>query len=645
MKKIYILSLLCCFMSAFSQSKLKNADDLFKALAFTDAAKAYDEYLEDVKQPSIRVLKNAGDSYYNINDNRNALKWYQKIYDIQGNSISEDYFLKYVQSLKGVMDYEKADDIIKSYLQSKGNQKEIERYMFQKKYNDSLAKTKSLFTVKNLDINTEMSDFGATFYGENIVFTSSRNEAKLTNNLYSWNNQPFLNLYVGERNMNTGEIYKPILFLKEVMTKYHEATATFSPDLKTIYYTTNIAKKNKLTLDESRTNNFQIIKGEIVDGKLVNSESMFFNSKNYSVGHPSLCETGKWLFFASDMPGGYGETDLYVIKIAEDGTMSSPKNLGPQINTIGNELFPFFRDGVLYFSSDGHYGWGDLDVYQSTFTDDKNFTTPLNLGAPVNSNKDDFAFIIDNKNGSYGYFSSNRAKGKGDDDIYYFTKANPLCNQLVSGKVIDKKLKSGVAEVQINVYDLFEDLILTTTTSQDGNYEMKLPCNKKVKIIVTKENYSKDQKEITTLDINDDKIKDIDFEISKYEDLVVNKNGQEQIDINPIFFDYDKYDITTQVATELDKVVFVLEKFPNVKIRIESHTDSRGNDAYNMTLSDNRAKSTQAYVISKGIDPSRIISAIGFGESRLVNKCSNDVKCSEEEHFNNRRSDFIVIEK
>jgi outer membrane protein OmpA-like peptidoglycan-associated protein len=632
-------------MSVFSQSKLKNADDLFKALAFTDAAKAYDEYLEDVKQPPIRILKNAGDSYYNINDNRNALKWYQKIYDIQGNGISEDYFLKYVQSLKGVMDYEKADEIIKSYLQSKGNQKEIERYMFQKNYNDSLAKTKSLFTIKNLDINTEMSDFGATFYGEKIVFTSSRDEAKLTANLYTWNNQPFLNLYVGERNMDNGDIYEPILFLKEVMTRYHEATATFSPDLKTVYYTTNIVKKNKLTLDESRTNNFQIIKGEIVDGKLTNSESVFFNSKNYSVGHPSLCETGKWLFFASDMPGGYGETDLYVIKIAEDGTMSSPKNLGPKINTIGNELFPFFRDGTLYFSSDGHYGWGDLDVYQSTFTDDKNFTTPLNLGAPVNSNKDDFAFIIDNKKGSHGYFSSNRAMGKGDDDIYYFTKAKPECNQLVSGKVTDKKLKNAVAEVQINVYDLFEDLILTTTTDQEGNYKVELPCDKKVKIIASKDNYSNDQKEVTTLKVNGDEIKDINFEISKYEDLVVNKNGQEQIDINPIFFDYDKFGITTQAATELDKVVFVMEKFPNVKIKIESHTDSRGNDAYNMTLSDNRAKSTQAYIVSKGIDSSRIISAIGFGESRLVNKCSNGVKCSEEEHFNNRRSDFIVIEK
>ncbi len=646
MKKIYILSLLFCFSAVFSQSKLKlkNADKLYKKLAFVDAAKAYDEYLEEEKKPSVETLKRAGNSYYNISDNRNALKWYQKLYDIQGDGMSDDYFLRYIQALKGVMDYEKADELIKQYLKNKGDKKEIERYMWQKNYNDSLSKTKPLYTIKNLDVNTENSDFGTTFYGDKIVFTSSRDAAKLTTNLYAWNNQPFLNLYVGDRNMNNGDIYEPVLFLKDVMTKYHEATATFTPDLKTVYYTTNIVKKNKLTLDDSRTNNFQIIKGEIVDGQLTNSEGVFFNSKDYSVGHPSLSETGRWLFFASDMPGGYGETDLYVVKIAEDGTMSSPQNLGPKINTIGNELFPYFRDGILYFSSDGHYGWGDLDVYQSTFLENMDFTTPQNLGQPINSNKDDFAYIFD-PNTSNGYFSSNRAMGKGDDDIYYFTKAEPECNQMVSGKVTDKKSKNNLSGVTISVYDSFDDLFSTTNTNAEGKYIIELPCDKKMKIVASKENYSKDEKEVTTLKVDGDEIKDIDFEIGKYEDLVVKKNGQEQIDINPIFFNYDKYDITPQAAIELDKVVFVMEKFPNVKIKIESHTDSRGNDAYNMTLSDNRAKSTQAYIISKGIDPLRIQSAIGYGESRLINKCSNGVKCSEEEHFKNRRSEFIVIEK
>ncbi len=645
MKKLYILSLLCCFSSVFSQSKLKKADQLFKALAYMDAAKAYDEYLEEApKSPSIQTLKNAGDSYYHIDDNRNALKWYQKIYDIQGQDMSDDYFLRYIQSLKGVMDYDKADKLTRDYLTKKGNQNQIDRYLNQVKYNDSLSKTKPLYTLKNLDVNTPKSEFGTAFYGNQIIFASSKDTTKLSTNLYTWNNQPFLNLYVGDRNVNDGNLYNDVVFLQNVMTKYHEATATFTADLKTIYYTTNILNNNKLALDDGRTNNFQIIKGQIEDGKLAKSESVFFNSKNYSNGHPSLSEDGKWLFFASDMPGGFGETDLYVVQIGDDGTMGSPQNLGPTINTIGNELFPYFKNGVLYFSSDGHYGWGDLDVYQSTFLGKLNFTTPKNLGAPINSNKDDFAYIVDSTD-TFGYVSSNRALGKGDDDIYYFTKVKPDCNQVVSGKVINIKSRQIIADANIDVYDVFGELLSKTTTDANGFYKFTLPCDKKVKVVASKANHSKEEKEVVSKKVNGDEIKDINFELSNYDDLIVKDNGQEKISVNPIFFNYDKFDITPQAATELDKVVFVMQKFPNVKIKIESHTDSRGKDSYNVKLSDDRAKSTQTYIISKGIDASRIESAIGYGENRLTNNCKDGVKCSEAEHFKNRRSDFIIIQK
>lgn len=645
MKKIYLTSLLLCFTVVFSQSKLKKADQLFKSMAYMDAAKAYDEYLESSpKPPSVQTIKNGGDAYYHTDDNRNALKWYQKLYDIQGQGMSDDYFLKYIQSLKGVMDYDKADKLTREYLIKKGDQKQIDHYMRQAKYNDSLSKTKPLYALKNLDVNTSKSEFGTAFYGEKIIFASTKDTTKLSTNLYTWNNQPFLNLYVGDRNVNDGNIYNDVIFLKNVMTKYHEATATFTPDLKTIYYTTNIVVNKKLALDLSRTNNFQILKGQIEDGKLIKQENVFFNSKNYSNGHPSLSDDGKWLFFASDMPGGFGETDLYVVQIADDGTMSSPQNLGPTINTIGNELFPHFKNGILYFSSDGHYGWGDLDVYQSTFLGKLKFTEPKNLGVPINSNKDDFAYIVDTSD-AFGYLSSNRALGKGDDDIYYFTKAIPDCNQYISGKVINAKSKQSIAQATIEVFDVFDVLVTTTTTDATGLYKFKLPCDKKVKVIASKVNHNKEQKEVVTAKKDGDEIKDVNFELSNYDDLIVKDKDQEKINVNPIFFNYDKFDITPQAATELDKVVFVMEKFPNVKIKIESHTDARGKDSYNAKLSDDRAKSTQTYIISKGIDATRIESAIGYGESRLTNQCKDGVKCSEEEHFKNRRSDFIIIQK
>ncbi|WET03284.1 OmpA family protein [Flavobacterium sp. YJ01] len=645
MRKLYILCLILSVTFSFAQkTNLKKADALFRDYAYLDASKAYEEILQNIKDPSTQTLKNAADSYYFISDSRNALKWYRKLYEAQGNNLTDIYYLRYIQSMKAVMDYDEADKITKEYLNKKGDKAEINRYVDQKKYMDSVAKTKPLYTIKNLDINTSKSDFGATFFKDNIVFTSARDTTKFSEKLYTWNNQPFLNLYFAERNPADGSLFNETVFLPNVMTKYHEATASFDSQGKTIYYSTNIVKKNKLVIDEARINNFQIIKGSIVDNKLENPQKVFFDSEEYSVGHPALSEDGQWLFFASDMPGGYGETDLYVVKIAGDGTMSSPANLGPTINTIGNEVFPFFQNGVLYFSSDGHYGYGDLDVYESKFLADGNFTTPRNLGAPVNSNKDDFSFIID-RAGTYGYLSSNRAGGKGDDDIYSFVKGKPVCNQSISGMAIDHKSKKPLADVTIMAYNSFSEILGETTTNFEGKYAIEVPCNKVVKMIAAKPNYSSDDKTVETTGNNGGEIKDVNFELSNYDDLVVKKKGVEKVDVNPIYFDYDKFDITPKAIEELSKVVFIMQKFPKIIIKIESHTDSRGKDAYNLKLSDNRAKSTRDYILSQGIDPSRIESAIGYGESRLINKCKNGVKCTEEEHVLNRRSDFIIIQK
>ncbi|WP_406843200.1 OmpA family protein [Flavobacterium soyae] len=645
MKKIYILSLVLSITFSFAQkTNLKKADALFRNYSYTDASKAYEEILQNVKSPSAQTLKNAADSYYFISDARNALKWYRKLYEAQGNNLTDIYYLRYIQSMKAVMDYEEADRVTKEYLDKKGDQKEINRYVAQKKQLDSLAKAKPLYQIKNLDINTSKSDFGTTFFQEKIVFTSARDTTKFSEKLYTWNNQPFLNLYVSERNPADGSLFNESLFLPNVMSKYHEATATFDASGKTIYYTTNILKKNKLVVDGNKINNFQIVRGSVVDNKLENPQNVFFNSDDYSVGHPCLSDDGQWLFFASDMPGGFGETDLYVVKIADDGTMSTPLNLGPKINTIGNDLFPYYRNGMLYFSSDGHYGLGDLDVYESKFFADGTFSTPRNLGAPINSNKDDFTYIVD-KSDSYGYVSSNRTGGKGDDDIYSFVKGKPVCSQSISGMAIDRKSKLPLPDVTIMAYNSFKEVLGEAKTNYEGKYAIVVPCNKVVKMIAAKQNYSSDDKTVETTKENEGEIPNVNFELSNYDDLVVKKKGVEKVDVNPIYFDYDKYDITPLAIEELAKVVFIMQKFPNIRIKIESHTDSRGKDTYNLKLSDNRAKSTRDYIISQGIDASRIESAIGYGESRLINKCKNGVKCTEEEHLLNRRSDFIIIQK
>ncbi|WP_177734558.1 OmpA family protein [Flavobacterium inviolabile] len=645
MKKLLFFSFLICINFTYAQQKLKDADKLFKDMSYVDAAKAYEEYLEKEQNPSIQTLMNVGDTYYYLNDMRKAVTWYKKLYSVQGQNLNDVYLLRYTQALRGVRDYDDANKITKEYLKGKGDQDKIAGFARQQKYMDSLAGKPSLYKVVPLEINTSYSDFGSTFYGNQLVYSSSKKGGKLIKRLYSWNEQPFLSFYVADRNVATGALFNEQPFFSEVNSNYHDATLTFSPDLKTIYFTTNATRKNKNRLknDKEGVNNFQILKGTIENGKVINIEKLFFNSLEYSVGHPSLSPDGKWLFFVSDMPGGYGETDIYVAEVFADGSINSPQNLGPVINTVGREMFPYYNDGVLYFSSDGHYGYGGLDVYESKHSGKLNFSEPKNVGQPVNSNKDDFSYIIDLES-KYGYVSSNRDAGKGDDDIYYFTKAKAECNQFVSGRVTNSKSKIPIAGATVKVYDSFGDLKTETTTGEDGRYQLTVPCGATYKFEAAKENFASQEKPVVATAKNEEK-QVVDFELAKLEDFTVKDGANEKIDINPIYFEYNKWNITPQAVVELDRVVYVMKTFPKVKIRIESHTDSRGSDSYNLKLSDNRAKATEKYILENGIAPDRILSAIGYGETRLKNKCRNGVKCTDAEHAINRRSDFIIVEK
>lgn len=645
MKKLLFFSFLICINFTYAQQKLKDADKLFKDMSYVDAAKAYEEYLEKEQNPSIQTLMNVGDTYYYLNDMRKAVTWYKKLYSVQGQNLNDVYLLRYTQALRGVRDYDDANKITKEYLKGKGDQDKIAGFARQQKYMDSLAGKPSLYKVVPLEINTSYSDFGSTFYGNQLVYSSSKKGGKLIKRLYSWNEQPFLSFYVADRNVATGALFNEQPFFSEVNSNYHDATLTFSQDLKTIYFTTNATRKNKNRLknDKEGVNNFQILKGTIENGKVINIEKLFFNSLEYSVGHPTLSPDGKWLFFVSDMPGGYGETDIYVAEVFADGSINSPQNLGPVINTVGREMFPYYNDGVLYFSSDGHYGYGGLDVYESKHSGKLNFSEPKNVGQPVNSNKDDFSYIIDLES-KYGYVSSNRDAGKGDDDIYYFTKAKAECNQFVSGRVTNSKSKIPIAGATVKVYDSFGDLKTETTTGEDGRYQLTVPCGATYKFEAAKENFASQEKPVVATAKNEEK-QVVDFELAKLEDFTVKDGANEKIDINPIYFEYNKWNITPQAVVELDRVVYVMKTFPKVKIRIESHTDSRGSDSYNLKLSDNRAKATEKYILENGIAPDRILSAIGYGETRLKNKCRNGVKCTDAEHAINRRSDFIIVEK
>lgn len=588
-KKILLILFLLCVTVACAQQKLKKANKLFADMAYPDAIAAYEKYIEKGHKLSKATITNLADAYYFTGDTGNALRWYTRLEKQVPDKMDVTHCNRYVQSLRMQGKKAKADEVHLSRLELNGDAKAKTRVLKQKKYLDSIILLPPKYTLSHLPSNTDKADFGTAFYGDKIVYSSSKDATGLGRKTYIRNRQPFLELLIVERDSVTGAFKNENKFFPKQMTAYHTAGLVFTNNLSEFYFSANtVTDKDKLKDDKKGTNNVGISRTMINGEELTNIYKPAFNNVAYSTGHPALSSDGKWLYFSSDMPGGYGEADIYRAAIKEDGTVGNPVNLGPEINTSGREMFPFINNNSLYFASDGHYGLGGLDVFKSEILNDSTFSEPYNQGAGLNSIKDDFAFIID-KEGRFGYISSNRDDGTGDDDIYYFT-------------IEPKDIPANQEEIA----------------------SVPEPNEKPVPVSDT----------INTIGNDDD-----------YKKLIKREGDIEKIAVNPIYFDLDKYDITPQAAAEMDKVVVVMAGFKDMVIMIESHTDSRATHAYNRTLSANRAKATYNYIISKGINPGRIVSAKGYGETRLLNNCSDGVECSETEHAINRRSDFIIVKK
>ncbi|WP_347373225.1 OmpA family protein [Aequorivita sp. Q41] len=644
MKKLILFTLLIISGKSFSQAELRKADRLYEAHAYAEAAKLYSDKLEQGGTASTETFLKAADANYFVNKMRAAATFYEKAMASDA-TIQEPYLSRYVRSLRSVRDYEKADEIYLDYLTKTGNTIAIEKFKNEiaafKALNES--EEPSRYAVSNLNINSKYSDFVNVIRGEEVIFSSARPGA--AKELYDWNEQPYLSQYVATKT-ETGQLANPQLFGQQISSKYHDATIAFVPNSETVYYTSSALNKNRLLLDDEQKNNFNIYKGIYKDGKITGKETLFFNSNDYSTGHPSVTSDGKYLFFASDMPGGYGEADIYYCEIFEDGKLSTPKNAGALINTAGNDFFPSMHDGELYFSSNGHLGFGGIDNYASKFdSKEGTFTKPENLGKVVNTIDDDFSIIF-NEDGNSGYLSSNREGGKGDDDIYFFTRTPLPCDQFISGKIIDKLSKNVLSDATITVKDSTNIVIQTLQAEEDGTYKVKVPCDNTVTVTASKEGYIAKTETVTTGSVDGENTPELNFELNKYEDIIVKDDkGVEKIKMDPIYFDYNKADITESAAAVLNKAAEVMRDIPEMTIKIESHSDSRGPAAYNLSLSDKRAKATQQYLYSQGIAEERIESAIGYGESRLLNECADGVKCSDEQHDVNRRSDFVIIKR
>jgi len=646
---LFFIVLLSNF-SAFSQSR-RVADRYFDEFAYVKAAKLYESIYQKGDSSSY-VLKRLGDSYYNNAETKNAEKWY-KILVENNTDIENDYLFKYAQVLRSNGAYKKSDSLFVKL--SGDNSLNIDKEGFKdQKYLLDFTSNKKRISIRNLAINTEFSDFGGFIINERETYFASASPKSLKKEkLYKWNNQPFLNIYksnsynklVDESEKDSVlELEYKRLLPAPVNTQYHESTPVFTKDLNTMYFTRVNYDGKKLRTDKEETINLKLYRADKEDDKWVNITELPFNSNEYSVGHPALSPDDKILYFVSDMPGGIGKTDIYKVNINEDN-YSEPINLGKTINTFDREMFPFVGDdNTLYFSSNGHLGLGLLDVFQSKIKENNTYDKPVNLGHPFNSKRDDFSFYIDAK-GEKGFVSSNRDGGKGDDDIYSFVISQDvvvepeICNQAIAGIVRSSHDNSPIPYATVKIVNDKGEVVSEVATRKDGSYDFReLPCvSEKYTINGSKLDFKPDTKIKSTTGVKNS-ITQVDLVLTP---LIIGN----QIVISPIYFDFDKSNIREDAQYELENIVTVMNNHPDMIIKIESHTDSRGNREYNRSLSDRRAKSTRDYILSRGFAKNRIESAKGFGEANLLNHCddANRNKCTEEEHQLNRRSYFYIV--
>lgn len=630
--------------SVFSQEnkKIDKANEEFGQYAYVDSR---DIYLKVVEKgySSQDLYQRLGDSYYFTADLKQAGKWYGLLIEGYGDSVDPEYYFRYAQSLKRMGQYAAADRIMDKFYALKPNDKRAQYFQNEKNYLELIELQSGRFELTTLDINSELSDFAPSFYQGSLVFASNRKGKGLSRNIHEWNNQPFLDLYI----VSPGEDSEASRLAKKINTKYHESTAVFTKDGNTVYFTRNNYTNKQYQEDSKGTNLLKLYRSKKENGKWTEPEELPFNSNEYSVAHPALSPDGKTLYFASDMPGGSGLSDLYKVSIEGDG-FGTPVNLGDVINTEGRETFPFIAEnGDLYFSSDGHLGLGGLDVFVVEQNADGSYGEGFNLGEPINGPADDFTFIINSTSG-LGYFASNRDGGMGSDDIYAFRQIEaPVksCVQQLRGTVRDKDTDEIIANAAVFLLDENNNILNQTVSAVDGTFNLgEVSCNARYAVRARKEKYDPDEKSFVTSDAFNADLK-LSMYLTPKAELAVGEDLNDVLDLNPIYFDLDKSFIRPDAEIELQKVIAIMKQYPKLKIDVRSHTDSRNTHAYNMALSQRRNVSTMKYIIEKGgIDASRLTGR-GYGETQLVNGCADGIECSEEMHQLNRRSEFIIVEK
>ncbi len=729
MKKFFKFIALLSLSASAQNPSMVVGDKLYVRKLYAEAIPKYEKVLKK-DSSNIDALTKLGECYRLTNNINGQALCYGKL--VNAGSASDIQKLLYGKALMEKGNYEQAKGLFSSYTADSRGSNYVKGITNMEKMN----KNADAYVVISAPFNSTDDDFAAIKFGENTVFTSSRTKSTWITKHHGWTDKQYYNAYATSRDMN-GEYIKPQEFLDDINSKFNDGPLCIGKDLTTIYFTRNsYGKRNKST---DGTYKLRIFKGTIVGNSLYQPMDLNFNNNNYNCAHPAISYDGSTLYFASDMPGGFGGMDLYLSVMQPDSSWGTPINLGDKVNTVGNEMFPFVTlDNILYFASDGLEGLGGLDVYETKLKEGKP-SRVYNMGKPVNSEHDDFAFYIDGDPNIFpanGFVSSNRNKDGMDDDVYnmqilrkvsrgknvtfllkdkdngemlpnvklrlngdtgttndkgefaylieddidyrigankekYFDAADSLNtksseldeftktilmerdpNLSFLAFVTDAKTNEGLADVNIKIKDLFtKQTFDSTLTSGNGEYRKSLKGRKigdklAYEITLEKKGYVTNVLNYTA------EIKK-EGEIKLHEELkmtlgkaLVGVDLAKIIEIKPIYFDLGKSKIRPDAAIELDKVVKIMNEYPNMYIELGAHTDCRGVAGANKKLSDSRAKASAAYIISKGKFKKDRILGKGYGELKLLNACACEgkiqPKCSEEEHAVNRRTEFIV---
>ena len=639
MKNIYkIIILLLIHSISFGQGKTsdeKKAEKDYQKFAYVNAIKTYERmYAKGFK--SADLFKKLANSYYFNGDLINASKWYTELFATPDAVIEPEYYYRYSQALKSTKDYEKADAMTAKFIEISGGDTRARRLLKQKDYLAVIKQNSGRSTIFPLDINSKFSDFGSAFTGNKLIFATGRDKQGKKD---KWTGETFSTLF--KTNLNTdGKFSEPTRLSPKPNGGYNESTVSYSKDGKTVFFTRNNYLNGKFGNDQSKTRLLKIYKADVVNDDYVNVVELPFNSDLYQVAHPALSSDEKILYFASNMPGSLGQSDLYKVEILGNNKYSKPENLGPAINTEGRETFPFISEtGELYFASDGQPGLGGLDIYITKPETDGTFQECLNIGEPLNSSQDDFAFVINGQTRE-GYITSNRDGGKGSDDIYKFVENKKIeyrCVQLLAGIIKDKDTGLPIKGAIVKLSDSNFKVIKEATTLEDGKFDFgEVYCDTKYYIkssfqdYETKEQVVEKGKTFVPLALE-----------KSIKKLTIGGDLGSALGIQFIYFDIGKSQIRKDAIIELAKILDLLKEYPSMEIDVRSHTDSRGSSESNLSLSDKRVKASIEWLIKQGIAKTRLTGK-GYGESEPVNNCIDGVKCSDEDYQANRRSEFII---